>query len=301
MLHDQVYPKKLELPPRNLDTNVEIEADKFKDKDNLPDNLITIENNQKWDSFYETIEEIKSNLEYSEEPVTIFVLVEFDRTIDKLEKILDKGSKSVLKEMNDRKKLTFNELLEEMKIENEIQNLEQNTKEDNIANLNLSISTQTVKLKDEIGLDQEVQLNIIFHSFKDGSLVFENMLYSYKPKYTIFYDYNISCIRLLEVYQAAICSPNKCFIYLLIFDGSAEEQKYFSNLRSEKESFERLINEKRNMVIPVERDGKNGLNLDLVRGGLDFENIEEQSHRDQQQRTQVTKQGTRTKRPELAS
>ena len=251
--------------------------------------LSTVESNQKWDTFYDVMQEIKEDLKSDQEMVTVFVLVENDRTIKKLQNVLDRGSKDVLKEMYHRKRLTFNQLIEEIEVDNATtQNVEDKETLDEdeppslIHGLNLSMMTQTVNVKDsQTDDDQQVLLNIVFHCFREGALNFENKLYYYKPWYTIFYDYNIACIRMLEVYQATYCSPQKCRIYLLIYDGSAEEQKYFSNLRSEKESFERLIKEKCSMVIPVERDGKSGLNLDLIRGELEHDNVIENSLRDQ--------------------
>lgn len=266
----------------NTDSNSELINNKSSNK-SQDEKLSTIENNLKWDTFHEVMQEIKEELNGDQEMVNIFVLVENDRTINKLQQVLDRGSKSVLKEMYERKRLTLNELIEEIKIDEQETNEEDKTENDNkedslVHGLNLSLMTQTVNVKNK---DKQVLLNIVFHSFREGSLAFENKLYYYKPWYTIFYDYNIFCIRILEVYQATYCSPETCKIFLLIYDGSAEEQKYFSNLRSEKESFERLIKEKCSMVIPVERDGKNGLNLDLIRGELEHDNVIESSSRDQ--------------------
>lgn len=268
-----------------VEINEEDEAVENNDKSPEDLKLSTIENNLKWDTFYSVMQEIKQEIKPEQgEMLNIFVLVENDRTITKLQQVLDRGSKSVLKEMYERKKLTFREIIDEIRIEDQEKNEEEKSEEDEnlVHGLNLSIMTQKVSVKnEETDENKEVLLNIVFHSYNEGSLAFENKLYYYKPWYTIFYDYNISCIRMLEVYQATYCSPEKCKIYLLIYDGSAEEQKYFSNLRSEKESFERLIKEKCSMVIPVERDGKNGLNLDLIRGELEHENVIENSIRDQ--------------------
>lgn len=42
----------------------------------------------------------------------------------------------------------------------------------------------------------------------------------------------------------------------MVYEGSAEEQRYLNILRREKEAFEVLIQQKGNMVVPEERDGK---------------------------------------------
>lgn len=252
--------------------------------------LATLENNQKWDTFYDVMQEIKASITSDQEMmVTVFVLVENDRTAEKLEQVLESGSRNVLREMLQRKKKSFQDLIAEIQTDDsESQNVEdaEAANPDDLsqgANANVTMMTQTVTVKNsETGEDQQVLLNVVFHCFRtEAPLSFENKLYYYKPWYTIFYDYNIACIRMLEVYQAAYCSPKICRIYLLIYDGSAEEQKYFSNLKLEKDNFERLIREKCSMVIPVERDGRSGLNLDLIRGQLDHDSVLENSHRDQ--------------------
>ncbi len=42
----------------------------------------------------------------------------------------------------------------------------------------------------------------------------------------------------------------------MIYAESAEEQRYLSSMRREKESFEKLIREKANMVLPLRPDGR---------------------------------------------
>ena len=288
--------KRLELPvpakrPRKQPEDEELFGSDEEEQAPVMDNddleLATLENNQKWDTFYDVMQEIKTSITSDQEMVTVFVLVENDRTAEKLEQVLETGSKNVLKEMLRRKKKSFQELIAEIQTDDtETQNAEDadGANADGLLQAaNVTMMTQTVTVKNnETGEDQQVLLNVVFHCFgSETPLSFENKLYYYKPWYTIFYDYNIACIRSLEVYQAAYCSPKVCRIYLLIYDGSAEEQKYFSNLKLEKDNFERLIREKCSMVIPVERDGKSGLNLDLIRGQQDHDSVLENSHRDQ--------------------
>jgi hypothetical protein len=58
----------------------------------------------------------------------------------------------------------------------------------------------------------------------------------------------------IEVYKAA--NPHLHIkVYFLIYDNSAEEQKYLTSLRKEKEAFEKLIMAKSKVVIPIDETG----------------------------------------------
>ncbi|XP_067940191.1 DNA repair endonuclease XPF-like [Watersipora subatra] len=75
------------------------------------------------------------------------------------------------------------------------------------------------------------------------------------PKYVIMFDLDIPYIRQLEIYKA--CRPGTQFrVYIMMFSGSSEEQKYLTAIRKEKSAFEELIKQKATMVIPENRDGK---------------------------------------------
>ncbi|KAF7243066.1 DNA repair endonuclease XPF [Varanus komodoensis] len=90
------------------------------------------------------------------------------------------------------------------------------------------------------------------------------VLQEVEPRYVVLYDAELTFVRQLEIYKAS--RPGKPLrVYFLIYGGSAEEQRYLTTLRKEKEAFEKLIREKASMVIPEERDGRNQTNLDLVR------------------------------------
>ena len=52
----------------------------------------------------------------------------------------------------------------------------------------------------------------------------------------------------------------------MLYKGSVEEQAYLTTLRREKEAFEGLIRAKADMVIPQDREGREGDNLLLARG-----------------------------------
>lgn len=92
----------------------------------------------------------------------------------------------------------------------------------------------------------------------------QRVLQSNEPNFIILYDTDINAIRVIEMYQAV--NPQLSIkVYFLIYGGSAEEQRYLTSLRKEKEAFEFLIREKSVMAVPEERDGKTDNHPDLIR------------------------------------
>ncbi|XP_044006341.1 DNA repair endonuclease XPF [Aphidius gifuensis] len=91
----------------------------------------------------------------------------------------------------------------------------------------------------------------------DDPMALQKTLYEIKPSYVIMYGTDISSVRQLEVYQNNNTSIS-LKVYFIIYGGSVEEQGYLTSLRREKESFEKLINTKKNMVVPRDQDGKLG-------------------------------------------
>ena len=86
-----------------------------------------------------------------------------------------------------------------------------------------------------------------------------------RPGYIILYDCDMTFVRQVEVYQAN--NPEiPVRVYFMVYKGSVEEQAYLTTLRREKEAFEGLIRAKADMVIPQDREGREGDNLLLARG-----------------------------------
>lgn len=111
-------------------------------------------------------------------------------------------------------------------------------------------------------------LKLHYFSSRDKHIVLESQLKEFKPLHIIMYDLDAHSIRLIEVYQALYCHPNRCKVYTIQFENSCEMQQYLTSLRREKEAFENLIREKDTMVIPCGRDGKSEGHPDLIRGEL---------------------------------
>jgi hypothetical protein len=69
------------------------------------------------------------------------------------------------------------------------------------------------------------------------------MLDLIKPQWIIIYTPDISIVRKLEMYK--VLNPiNTHKVYFMVYDNSVEEQQYLTSLQKEKESFERLIQQK---------------------------------------------------------
>jgi DNA excision repair protein ERCC-4 len=76
-----------------------------------------------------------------------------------------------------------------------------------------------------------------------------------RPRFIIMYDPEPSFVRRVETYRSNHPTLD-VRVYFLMYAESVEEQRYLSNLRREKESFERLIREKAMMALPLQADGR---------------------------------------------
>ena len=76
-----------------------------------------------------------------------------------------------------------------------------------------------------------------------------------QPRRIIMIDADLSFIRRVELFKATHPKvPVK--VYFMVYDNSIEERKYLTQIRKEKDSFEKLINQKGNMVVPLNQDGR---------------------------------------------
>eukprot|EP01117_Protostelium_nocturnum_P000238 TRINITY_DN1030_c0_g1_i3.p1 TRINITY_DN1030_c0_g1~~TRINITY_DN1030_c0_g1_i3.p1 ORF type:complete len:584 (+),score=133.47 TRINITY_DN1030_c0_g1_i3:1189-2940(+) len=88
----------------------------------------------------------------------------------------------------------------------------------------------------------------------------KRILEQLKPTFIIMYDADIYFFRKIEVFKREnVGVPLR--VYWLWYDESIEERKYLTSIDKEQLSFEKLIQEKANMVVPVEQDGKMEISL----------------------------------------
>ncbi|WAQ81081.1 hypothetical protein PtA15_1A419 [Puccinia triticina] len=85
----------------------------------------------------------------------------------------------------------------------------------------------------------------------------DSVLEELRPRHVIMYEPDVGFIRRVECFRLRHPELN-VKPYFLMYSESVEEQRYLSNIRREKESFERLIRENSTMVIPIEAEARPG-------------------------------------------
>ncbi|KAJ3269576.1 DNA repair endonuclease XPF [Terramyces sp. JEL0728] len=88
-----------------------------------------------------------------------------------------------------------------------------------------------------------------------------SILESFIPKWIVMYDANVEAVRQIECYKSMYPAYN-ITVYFMVYENSIQEQYYLTNLRKEKEAFEKLINLKSNIVIPLDEHGRVSLAQD---------------------------------------
>ena len=87
------------------------------------------------------------------------------------------------------------------------------------------------------------------------------LLNNVRPDYVVLYDTDPSFIRSLEIYAAAYAQESdnneevskygRLHVFLILFEASAEEKKFLKTLEREQQSFQRLIQHKKNMSVSL--------------------------------------------------
>ena len=83
-----------------------------------------------------------------------------------------------------------------------------------------------------------------------------SLLSRYCPEYVILFDPDIASIRELELFQSLPSTDWQLHVYFLCYSNSIEETRYVSSIEQENKAFESLIQTKKNMLIPLDQDGK---------------------------------------------
>lgn len=231
--------------------------------------------NSKWVNFVEILKEIKEETKHNQNITNVIVIVDDERTVEKLQKVAESGAKEVLWDLWEKSKPILKDIAFEVeKDEKEKEEKGPQPKKRRTLETDPNTITLTQMMKPYEPREESVERGpflVHYHHVVSGSLALENMIRTYKPWYFIMYDPDMETIRQIEIYQASYCSPDRLKVYFFLYDGSFEEQKYLTSLRREKEAFESLIKAKASMVIPENRDGKSGDNPDLIRQGAEVE------------------------------
>jgi len=104
----------------------------------------------------------------------------------------------------------------------------------------------------------EMKINLLTYTSIEGSqpqLILEDM----KPSYVVLYDAEPSFIRALEIYASSFPTPkmdqNRLRVFFLLFEESSEEKLFVSSLEREQNAFEKLIQHKKSMALPLQMMG----------------------------------------------
>lgn len=82
---------------------------------------------------------------------------------------------------------------------------------------------------------------VVVRSYSDDTD--SRVLTELQPRFIILFEPNLDFVRRIEVYRAQ--TPGLAVrVYVLMWDSSAEEDRYLAGLRREKEAFEQLIKER---------------------------------------------------------
>lgn len=264
------------------------------DDPNFDEDELNVEMNLKWTSFVEIVEELKSlSKQSSDEEMNVLVLVRDDVTVARLADVLDRGPKNLLKELYLKTKEALKLIPNKANVQSESTNKASKKDATEVqagetsANVNIEssgpVGRKRVRMQDIVDKDalslsaaleeyeafteltNSTNFQVLYHAYSEGYIKLQEKLASYSPKYVIMFDPDLEAIRRLELYQALIVSPDSIKIYFFIYDASAEEQRYLSTLKKEKDAFIQLAREKATMVVPEERDGKSGDHPDLIR------------------------------------
>ncbi|XP_023215246.1 DNA repair endonuclease XPF-like [Centruroides sculpturatus] len=235
---------------------------------------LKLEDNPKWLVLSEILAEIKENTKKNVNPAVALILTDDDHTRQQINEFLCRGSQQFLRKLynNSLKKKCLKMKSKENRKGGK-KRKESELNEENILNNSSSSETDSeveeVENEDKDNKTEEKNLTspitIIqaLHGSNDPFSL-QKVLQANEPNYIILYNADIGAIRLIEMFQAL--NPHLSIkVYFLIYGDSAEEQRYLSTLRKEKEAFEFLIREKSVMAIPEDRDGKTDDHPDLIR------------------------------------
>jgi len=239
-----------------------VEKSKSKEK-NKKEDAGKFEENPKWTEIGKIVEEIKEELTAagissdSLPSEKIMVVTRDERTAGQVREFLTLGSDQVLGRLYNKclgEKFGF---LPEVGEDREFKHKGKGKKSGKSDPTDLTSDPKVTVVESPV---------ILFHAL-DSCESFDTavLLMEMKPRFIILYDCDMAFVRQVEVYQANHQALHTR-VYFMLYTGSVEEQAYLTTLRREKNAFENLIKAKTEMVIPEDREGRDGDNLYLARG-----------------------------------
>jgi DNA excision repair protein ERCC-4 len=128
-----------------------------------------------------------------------------------------------------------------------------NTKPSKNGNLDEHISSSEDEGEEQFKVSELYGMQAIIQTYtsSEGEKAYM-LLNDVRPTHVILYDAEPSFIRSIEIHSA--CTDPKLDamrVYFMLFEASAEEKNYLKALEREQNAFERLIQHKKSMPLPV--------------------------------------------------
>ena len=182
------------------------------------------------------------------------------RNIKKRRKIEEeryRGEKGIEKE-DLEKRAILEDAIANTQLEIE-QDAGQNMNEENDSK---SISSSSEDDEDDLSYKvkplSQLRINIRTYSSIEGEQM-QLFLDDMHPSHVILFDADASFIRSLEIYASSLEIPqneeDRLRIFFLLFEESCEEKQFLSGLEREQNAFEKLIQHKKTMALPVQMMG----------------------------------------------
>ena len=112
----------------------------------------------------------------------------------------------------------------------------------------------------KVSEQSELSVMIRTYSSTEGEAAYL-LLNDVRPTYVVLYDVEPSFIRSLEIHSVSCTDQNKSkgeqliHVYFMMFESSSEEKNYLRALEREQNAFERLIQHRKTMPLPVNTIG----------------------------------------------
>jgi DNA excision repair protein ERCC-4 len=110
-------------------------------------------------------------------------------------------------------------------------------------------------------------LRVMIHTYNntEGEQAYL-LLNDVRPDYIVLYDAEPSFIRSIEIHSATQ-SEHQLRVYFMLFEASSEEKNYLRAVEREQNAFERLIQHKKTMALPLNMLGPCSTQEMLLAGG----------------------------------
>lgn len=187
------------------------------------------------------------------------VIPEWKRKRQKIQEERSRGNK-MMSSSEDRKQMA---VIDEAVDETEHYNIEILSKSTNVYNDNNTGDPEDMnvcdKYEDLFEAKEVTSLRVSIQTYNNNEGEKSYLLLNdIKPDYIILYDAEPSFIRSIEIHSAQRHDDEKygslidrIRVYFMLFEASSEEKNYIRSLEREQNAFEKLIQHKKTMAVPI--------------------------------------------------